>query len=233
MKDLPGAEFRDRAVYLTEEDTLVIADLHLGRGYSAGVEVPVDAAATVNSRLEGVLEYWDPDRVVLAGDVLDAFETVPPGVESRLGTILEAIRSRGAETVVLGGNHDVLLSTLFDGPIGDHHRVGETTIAHGHEPVPPDADRYVVGHQHPAVRIEGVKRHCYLVGPSRDGGTVIVLPAFSPAVRGTTMNHRRGSDIDRGLIPEGAIDRFRPVVRDEPADETLIFPPFARLRPFL
>lgn len=233
MTEIPGVELRSRGLYLRDHRTLVVADLHIGRGFSAGVELPVDDAVTIDTHLEALLEHWNPRQVVLAGDVLDAFQTVPPGVQSRLESLIESIAACDASLEVLAGNHDVLLPSLVDETVRDDLRLGETIIAHGQAPVQEDAERYIVGHQHPAVRIEGVKRPCYLVGPAPNGGTVIVLPAFSPALRGTVMNRRRECDIDDSLLPDGALDRFRPVVWDAAAEEALWFPAFANLRPFL
>lgn len=222
-----------RGLYLERADVLVIADLHLGRGHSAGIDVPLGDAGDLDDRLARLLERFSPATVVIAGDLLDAFDTVPPGVHERLSRLCDAIERTGATIEFLAGNHDTLLSQLTDRDIRDEYVRDETVIGHGHQPLSGDIDLAVIGHVHPAIKIEGVKRPCYLVGPGRSGTQVIVLPAFSRAVRGTVMTRRAGSEIDVPIISTSSFEAFRPVVRDEAADETLAFPPFATLRSFL
>ena len=223
--------FAYRGLYLRDCGTLVLADLHLGRGHRAGVHAPIGAASAVRERTERLLSRFEPTTVVLAGDVLDAFETVPPGVPDRLDTLLGMIRDAGARPVLLAGNHDGLLAALVNEPVCASHRVGETVIGHGHEALP-SAERYVIGHVHPALRIEGRKRACFLVGPAADGGELVVLPAASDAVRGTVIRRRRAFG-ESPLFPSDRVGAFRPIVHDESADETFVFPRLDRLWGFL
>lgn len=229
-----GIRFRDRAVYLPAAETLVVTDLHLGRAKTAAIEAPLDSAVQIRQRLTALLETYEPARVVLAGDVLDSFDALPDGVEPRLQRILAAIEAGGATVIVLRGNHDTMLSTVYDGAIRDRDVLDGTVICHGHELPPTDAERYLIGHEHPALRIEGVKRPCYLFGRGIfEGADVLVLPAFSRLISGTTMNTRQAGDCHSPLLQAADLDRFRPIVRDEAADETLTFPRFGALRSFL
>lgn len=230
----PGLEFRDRAVYVPASRTLVLADLHIGRARTAGIEAPVERAAGIHSRLRALLASFEPARVVIAGDVLDAFRRVPPGVADRFRAIVECVESTGAALVVLRGNHDGMLESIYAGRLRDTIILDETLIAHGDAEPTASATRYVIGHEHPAIRIEGVKRPCYLYGPNVwAGADVLVLPAFTPLVRGTVMNRRRASDCHAPILQAGDLDRYRPIVRDEAADDTLTFPRFGSLRSHL
>jgi len=51
-----------------------------------------------------------------------------------------------------------MIESLWDGPIWDEYRVRDTVVLHGHETPDDDADRYVVGHDHPTIVIEGQRR---------------------------------------------------------------------------
>lgn len=233
MQEIPGIRFRHRGIYLETTDTVVLSDLHLGRGYRAGIDAPFESADDIEFRLDELLTEFSPQNVVLAGDVLDAFTTVPYGIEARLRGLIERIEQAGSRTIFLEGNHDPMLETLLDIPVSKTHECGDTLIAHGHTDLPPGYSRYVVGHVHPAIRIEGVKRPCYLNGPAPTSGKVIVLPAFARSARGTVMNRRLVSETESPFLSNVTLDDFRPVIRDERTDETFIFPVFSSLRPFL
>ncbi|MFC6726746.1 metallophosphoesterase, partial [Halobium palmae] len=91
---------------------------------------------------------------------------------------------------------------------------------------------YVVGHDHPAIEIEGQKRPCFLYGPGvYRGADVLVLPAFNRLARGVTVNGRWGSDFQSPLLSR--VNEFRPVVYDTDSQETLEFPPLGKLRRML
>lgn len=231
---LQDVRYRDRAVYLSESDTLVFADVHLGRGRAEAVTAPLDAAVDLVGRVRRLCEDVDPTRVVIAGDLLDSFDRIPPGVAERTRAILDAIVAAAAEPVVLAGNHDGLLSTVYDGRVRDEYVIDGTVICHGHERPDAIGDRYVIGHEHPALRVEGVKRPCYLVGEAVvEGAVLVVLPAFSPLLRGTAMNRQRASDCHAPLLQSASLRACQPVIRDENADETLTFPSLDRMTAFL
>lgn len=222
-----------RGVYLPSHDTVIIADLHLGRGFAAGVEVPTDAMGNVDERLGNLLSRFDPRNVIFAGDVLDAFGTIPPGVIDHLDALVASIRATGASVQFLEGNHDTMLSSLVEQPIEEYLVLGDTSVGHGHEELPGDHARYIIGHHHPSLRIDGVKHPAFLVGTIHDGAQLIVLPAFSDSVRGTVMNVRSLNAIDEPLLVDADVASLRPVVIDPEADEPLVFPPFENLRRFL
>ncbi|WP_049903260.1 metallophosphoesterase family protein [Halococcus agarilyticus] len=225
--------FADRAVHLPESDTLVLADLHLGRGASANVEVPLPET-DVPSRIGALCERFSPATVVLAGDVLHAFSHVPAAARETFREVKAGVEEAGARLVITSGNHDTMLDGVWDGPAPAAFSAGETTILHGHEPPEREAERYVVGHDHPKIAIEGDDWPCYLLGNGvYCGADVLVLPAFTRLAGGVAVNggHGRGTLERSPLVTD--IDRFRPVVRDEDAEETVEFPPLGAFRELL
>lgn len=224
--------FRDRAAYLGESKTLVVADLHLGRARTPAIDAPLDPIVAVRDRLRALVRWCDPRRVVFAGDVLDAFESIPPGVVDRFGSIVDDLASAGFDLVLLRGNHDLLLAELADAPIEDVFEIDGTVVLHGHEEPPVAGSRYVIGHAHPAIRIEGVKRPCYLYGPAcLDGRDLLVLPAFSRLARGATVNAGGSADDHSPLVRAAGLDGLHPIVETD--DDPLVFPPLATLRTYL
>lgn len=238
--------YRDRAVYLPDADALVLADLHLGRAEASNVDFPLGERRDLVERLDALLDRFDPAEVVVAGDVLHSFGRVPVAVERSLGSLLETIDDAGVDLVVTPGNHDSQLAVVYDGATADEYRLDDgTVVCHGHERPEAEADRYVIGHDHPTIEIEGKRRPCYLYGQgvfetgdrARNGGDadsradVLMLPPFNRLIRGVTVNGTHAADLQSPLVRR--LDEFHPVVRDEDGDETLRFPSLGKLRPHL
>ena len=115
-----------------------------------------------------------------------------------------------------------------DGCAGDLVHAGDggetsVVVAHGHVRPAVDADWYVVGHDHPTLSVEGLRRPCYLHGRGADNAGLLMLPAFSRLPAGVAVNEMTGADFRSPLVD--AADPLRPVVRDGAADRTYEFPP--------
>ena len=117
------AAFRDRAIYLPDAETLVVADLHVGRGEASDVEFPLGEADNLRERLVALLDRYAPREVVFAGDVLHQFSRVSDRVARSLDDLTEACRTAGTRPVMVAGNHDARLDTLWSGPIHDAYRI--------------------------------------------------------------------------------------------------------------
>jgi putative SbcD/Mre11-related phosphoesterase len=232
-----GVTFRDRAVYLERADALVLADTHLGRDESSNVQLRLGEDRDIVERVGALLERFEPAELVVAGDLLHSFSSVPRGVRESLRGLRAAADEADARTVVVPGNHDTMLAELWDGPTTAAYTLTdgarEVCICHGHESPPEtDADLYVVGHDHPTIEIEGKRRPCYLHGRGcyRDAD-LLMLPSFTRLAAGAPVNGMGTNDFMSPLVTDA--DLLRPVVQDEPADETLAFPPLGRFREML
>jgi len=227
-----GMAFRDRAVYLPGASTLVLADVHLGKDAASNVEMPLGEREDVTGRFAALVERFEPGEVVVAGDLLHSFSTLPRGVVETLEELRTIASEAGTRIVVTPGNHDTMLGDLWAGPTPAEYRAGDWLVTHGHEKPETAADRYLVGHDHPGIEIEGQRRPCYLYGEGvYRGADVLVLPAFTRLAAGTPVNGARNGDLMSPLAR--AVDTFRPLVRDEAADETLTFPPLSTFRRML
>jgi hypothetical protein len=236
------AQFRDRAVYLPAEDALVVADLHVGRDAESAVELPLGERADLTERFAALLAAFSPAEVVVAGDLLHAFDGVPEGVRETVGALVETVEESGADFVIVRGNHDSMLDTVLGGlrinsrSVGvtavEEYRLGDTLVHHGHADPEADADRYVAGHDHPAIEIEGKRHPCLLYGPGAfRGGDVVMLPAFNRLAPGTTVNGMWARDFQSPLVTDA--DAFRPVVWDADGGAVLSFPPLGKFRRML
>jgi len=222
--------YDDRAMCLG--DALVVADCHVGRGTGGELEFPVGSGTDMVERFRDLVGRHDPGMVVVAGDLLHSFQTVPRTVETTVEGLQAVCRESGARLMVTPGNHDTMLDSVWDGPVEREHRVGDTVILHGHEPPESEADRYVVGHDHPTIEIEGQRRPCYLVGEGQyHGSDVLMLPSFNRLNAGVRVNEMTAGEFQSPLVTD--TDRLAPVVWDEGARETREFPPLGEFRRML
>ena len=223
----------DRAAYFPEDDALVVADLHLGRAHASNVDFPLNERADTLDRLDSLLTQFSPDTVVFAGDVLHRFDVVPVPVRDSLDAVTARVEDADADLVLIRGNHDGQLDRVVDREVRDAVVLDSgTVVCHGHEEPADSGDRYVVGHDHPVVEIEGRRHPCLLYGPEAYGDDeVVMLPPFSRLAPGVVVNRMRGTDFDSPLIR--SVRALHPVVRDTDAGETLRFPPLSELRRLL
>jgi len=227
MDALTGITLRDRAALV--DDVLVLADLHVGRGESSAVDFPVGDGSDMVERFGALVDALEPREVVVAGDLLHSFRTVPATVRQTVDGLRDAARDAGARMVVTPGNHDTMLDSVWPGPTPAEYRLDGTVVCHGHvEPEADAADRYVVGHDHPTISIEGRRRPCYLAGDAvYRGADLLVVPSFNRLVRGVEVNGMSAGDFMSPLVRDA--DALAPLVRDG-TGETLRFPPLGEFR---
>jgi putative SbcD/Mre11-related phosphoesterase len=229
--------YRDRAVLLDE--TLVLADTHFGKGAASNVEFPLGAEDDAVERLAALLDRFDTVEVVLAGDVFHSFDYVPDVAERALTDLVRTVRDAGARPVLVEGNHDTMLGSVWEGDLHDAYTIsddenGTVVVCHGHEEPDVRADRFIVGHDHPTIVIEGQKRPCWLDGRGvYRGADVLVLPSFNRLVEGVSVNGRLGTARPELSPLVTRVAEFRPIVWDEDADQTLEFPPLGQFQRML
>jgi metallophosphoesterase superfamily enzyme len=125
-----------RAVYLAEQDTLVIADLFLG--YGAVRRKKIDASQHCQhydlwERLFGLLQDYKPKSVVLLGDVkpnqgnLDADET------EEIHTLFKKLKANGRKVVQVAGHPERLegpsMESIGISPV-ETYRIEPYTLMH-------------------------------------------------------------------------------------------------------
>ena len=239
--------FRERAAYLPEVDALVVADLHAGRAAASAVDFPLGERGDLRDRLTALVEADRPSTVVFAGDVLHQFGPAPEAAASALDDLVEVCRERGAEAVAVAGNHDGGLEAAWPGEVRTAYRTGGVIVCHGHEAPDPgvvadgrggdgdareDVALYVIGHDHPAIEIEGQRHPCFLWGEgAHRGRDVLVVPAFTELAAGVPVNGLSGRDAQSPLLDEPGA--FRPIVREEDGGETFVFPALSEFRDLL
>lgn len=227
MGALSGITVRNRALFF--DGILVIADLHVGRGETSNVQLPVGDGTEMVERFGGLCRRFEPHTVVIAGDLLHSFQTVPGPVRETIQGIKTVVDDVGAQVVVTPGNHDTLLDAVWSGPTEAEFRHADTVVCHGHVEPATEADRYLVGHDHPTIEIEGQRHTCFLAGDGvYNGADVLMFPSFNQLVPGVTVNGMSGADFMSPLVETAG--ELRPIVWDDETDAALEFPPLGEFR---
>ena len=157
------------ALYWPQCDTLIVADLHLGKSARmaarGGALLPPHETTDTLARLEAELHALNPARVISLGDAFEdalAPDALRPEDTSRL-----AAMARGRDWLWITGNHDAAAVPGF-GHVADEITEHGLTLRHiaGNGPD-------ISGHYHPKARLAGRARPAFLIGAEH-----LVLPAF-------------------------------------------------------
>ncbi|MCU4179343.1 ligase-associated DNA damage response endonuclease PdeM [Bosea sp. BH3] len=177
VPDLSGA------LWLPEERTLVVADLHLEKGsaYAArGVMLPpYDSTATL-AALASVTTRLRPARVIALGDSFhdrDAENRLAPETRAALD-----LMQQGRDWLWITGNHDPAISRAMGGESAAEITLAGVTLRHE----PGEGEYEIAGHLHPAakVRMRGraIRRRCFALSARR-----CIMPAMGAYAGGLNL----------------------------------------------
>ena len=189
----PGIEItNDRCLIFKKEKVLVIGDLHLGYEKTLeeeGIYIPRFNTGLVREAINKLLERYEPNVVVLLGDIKHDFKRLRYEARDEVRGIITLI-SDVADVVVVKGNHDNFIQNILVdlGLIAvDYVDIAGYRLEHGHE----DSKKrpVIIGHEHPSVKISGavsggMKVQCFI--HSKEEG-IIIIPPFSVFSSGTDL----------------------------------------------
>jgi putative SbcD/Mre11-related phosphoesterase len=182
----------DLCLHIPEERTVVVADLHIGYESALeaeGIHIPRIQTDAVIESLAKIIEKFEPDRLVVLGDLKHEFSR-NLGQEMRdVRAVLDSVSDQ-VEVVLVKGNHDNFLENIVSRiqiPVVPQYRAAGLTFVHGHQPC--EARPLIMGHEHPSIKIVDrvgayIKMPCHVY--LRDEG-ILILPAFSPLASGTDL----------------------------------------------
>lgn len=157
----------------------VVADVHLGYGAARrrqGDAVPLPGMAHILAPLAEAARTYSIRGLVVAGDLFER------GYDAELfADFHHHLDTLGLALLgLVPGNHDRGVAHRAGLPLfPEGYMLGDWTIRHDE---PSDGAGVVLGHWHPAVRLNGRKRPCFLVGPR-----ALVLPAYSRDAAGVDL----------------------------------------------
>lgn len=173
------------ALWLPDECTLVVADLHLEKGSSyarRGVFLPpYDSAATL-ATLAAAIARHAPTRVIALGDSFHDRDA-----ETRLDEDNRATLQRlqaGRDWLWVTGNHDPQISAAMGGDSAAAVDLRGVTLRH--EPDAQETGFEIAGHLHPAAKIRmrgrALRRRCFALSTQR-----CVMPAMGAYAGGLNL----------------------------------------------
>lgn len=189
--------FLDSRLALFDEklNWLAISDLHYGyevRRRAEGGLWPTWGRETIESRIEDLLDTYQPEWLILNGDIVD-------GAKSGCHEVvdwLKELQARCGHLVLIEGNHD-RGSLLEKMSFVKYFQIGNFVFHHGHLPLEPiRTDQVeVIGHLHPSFRFrDGAGLSMKLPALVQEEKRWI-MPAFSPWAGGTTCPSEEGAKI--------------------------------------
>jgi len=181
---MPGVRISNDRCLLLNDTVMVISDLHLGYESameSEGLHLPRINTQGIRDSLHRCLHRYEPETVVILGDIKHDFRRPDHECRNEILEILELI-SETAEPVLVKGNHDNFLQNILSGTrfqLLDRMQAGRFHLEHGHEDG--GSRPVVIGHEHPSLRIYDqigahVKLPCFLWAHQDQ---VLVIPSFS------------------------------------------------------
>ena len=184
----------EQAIYIRADDTLAISDLHLG--YEAALQaehvaMPRFQLEPMLERLEKLLARYNPERIIINGDMKHEFSKNKGQEWDEVETILDMLAYR--EVIIIRGNHDNYLQTILarrNIRMMDHITLpaSQITFLHGHKNVDSNGMK-IYAHEHPVLRFRDevgaqVTLPCFLYD---EESQILVMPAFSPLASGTNV----------------------------------------------
>ena len=195
----------ERAVHVPELSTLLLADLHLGKGDAfrrAGIALPAGGTAQDLARLSTLIERHQPEQVIALGDLIHG--PLPSDAHWRQQWRDFLDRHAGRRFAAVLGNHDRALRGAddFEGVelLPEGSACGRLSLHHE----PPEADPaertslvhslVVCGHLHPVLRLRQpglpprlpafwLRGHC------------LMLPAFSAFTGGFALQPKADEQV--------------------------------------
>ncbi len=176
---------RSGALYSDAGQTLVVADLHLGKGAAFAARgrmlPPYDTRETL-ARLAAVIDAFRPARIIALGDSLHDGRAGSRMLASDLA-VLHGLQ-HGRTWTWVTGNHDPAISPALGGSVVDCVTISGLHLRH--IPAAGLVHGEIAGHLHPAARLSArggsLRRRCFVGDATR-----LILPAFGAFAGGLNV----------------------------------------------
>mgnify|MGYP001561850733 FL=1 len=200
-----GFEFIDKALYLTKQKILVVADLHIGYEEALnkeGIFVPRTQFRELVCDLEKIFKQLKKEKkkiekIVVLGDLKHEFGEISQQEWRETKPILDLLKKKAKKVILIKGNHDTILEPIAKRKalgIRDFYIEDGICFLHGHklflECLDKKVKMLVVGHRHPAVvladKYKKEKYKCFLFGKWK-GKEIILMPSFFSFIIGSDI----------------------------------------------
>lgn len=188
----------ERALFWQNRQTLVLSDLHVGKGMhfrKAGVPIPQQVFRQDLERLTRLIYDFNPQQLLIVGDMFHSDRNN----EVNLFDVWRA-GFQQLDLLLIKGNHDIMpLHTYADAGIRVHDHLLVDGLLFTHEP-PEETETIPYnycfsGHLHPGVRLEGFARQSLRFPCFYFGAQQAILPAFGSFTGLALINPQPGDDV--------------------------------------
>jgi len=202
FKTIYNAEISD--IGLIIDNTLIIADLHLGYEQSLnreGIMVPKFQYRKILERILEIIEKTKASQVVINGDLKHEFGRITRQEWKEAMNFIQFLKETFNDVVLLKGNHDNFtrfIAQKTDLEVYESYSLKEFIIMHG-DKIPDDIMSHeeltiIIGHEHPCIGIRNGERlekmKCFLKGCYKDKN-LIVMPSFNFVTEGSDILHEK------------------------------------------
>jgi len=198
------------------ENTMIIADLHLGYEQylnQKGFMLPSFQFKKIIGRIGEIKESAGADNIIINGDLKHEFGKVSRQEDRELKRLIDYLSKNFKKIILIKGNHDPLtpyISHLKNFKILETMKIQDSLITHGHFiPEKIETNTIIIGHEHPCIglrsgeRVEKIK--CYLKGPFQDA-KLVVMPSFNFVTEGSDILHEA---IISPFLKKAKLSQFR------------------------
>lgn len=183
----------EKAVFWEENKTVIIADIHMGKGTvfrKAGIPIPQGIMESDLVELTRLLTSLNAEKCIIVGDLIHAESGISPDVKKKFSDLLQGTQ---CEIHLVLGNHDRALIKNLPPEWPLHiHKVGLLIEPFYFSHFPKAQEPWFVwsGHLHPKVEISNhydrLVLRCFQVFKN-----LCVLPAFGFFVGGTFVSKNK------------------------------------------
>ncbi len=170
----------ERALFRPADETLIIADLHLGKAMhfrKNGISIPNKSAEKDYERLTFLFQTLKPKRIILLGDLFHSAHNQEWNLFCDFVNTFKKV-----EFVLVLGNHDILERSHYEKICLTlvEEELKEETLIFSHHPLKeiPSNKINIAGHIHPGIVLSGkgkqrIKLPCFYFYENQ-----LILPAF-------------------------------------------------------
>lgn len=180
-------------LYWEEEDLLVISDVHLGKVShfrKFGSAVPQNAVVGNFQRMDLVLEFFKPSKIVFLGDLFHSSL-------NREWLLFESwIENVSAEVILVEGNHDIISPLKYE-DLGVQFLPEMTSknFLLTHHPEEREGYFNFSGHLHPGVKLTGLAKQTLRLPCFFKSANQMILPAFGEFTGKHILSPKEGDEV--------------------------------------
>ncbi len=198
----------DRALLWPQARTLIVADVHLGKGAAfrrAGVPVPSGATTADLARLDRLIADHAPQRLLVLGDLFHARLSADEPAVAAIDDF--RVRHAALQITAIRGNHDRYVEQL---PAGWRiewisNSLHEPPFVFAHEPQTDPRGFVLAGHIHPVLMLKSRRDAARLpVFWFRHAERIAVLPSFGSFTGGYPVTPDK-CDAVIAVTPDGLV----------------------------